>query len=154
MVSQIGISVVILVAAALFVRTLSKLEAIQLGFNRENVLTFQLNARQAGHGDPEILGFYENLRVRFASIPGVGSAGLSNLPLIGAGKVMTGFRVSGAKPETSYVLDVGPGFFATMQIPILLGRAIDERDRPGAPPVAVVNQAFAKRNFGDGNPLG
>jgi predicted permease len=62
--------------------------------------------------------------------------------------------VAGAAPQDGSILTVGAGFFTTMQIPILLGREIDERDRPGAPMIAVVNQALAKRSFGDGNPLG
>jgi macrolide transport system ATP-binding/permease protein len=56
-VTQIGISLLMLVAAGLFVRTLSNLQSIQLGFNRENMLLFRLNARQAGHRDPEIVAF-------------------------------------------------------------------------------------------------
>ena len=96
-VSQIAVTLVILVAAGLFVRTLSNLESIQLGFNRENLLTFKIDARQAGHGDPEIFAFYNGLRARFASIPGVRSAGLSEVPLIGDGKSMTGVSVSGGE---------------------------------------------------------
>ena len=67
MVSQIAFTLLILVAAGLFVRTLSNLASIQLGFNRENLLTFQLNARQAGHRDPEIVAFYNDLRTQFSS---------------------------------------------------------------------------------------
>src|SRR5256885_16268403 len=52
------------------------------------------------------------------------------------------------------ILSTGPGFFTTMQIPILLGREIDERDQPGSTPVAVVNELFAKTNFGRENPVG
>ncbi len=76
-VSQIAISLVLLVAAGLFVRTLSNLESVDLGFNRENVLLFQLNARKAGHRDPEIAAFYGDLRRRFGAIPGVRNASLS-----------------------------------------------------------------------------
>ena len=154
MVSQIGISLIILVAALLFVRTLSNLEAVQLGFNHHNVLTFKLDARQAGRGEAESLRLYESLRERFAAIPGVRMAGMSNMPLIGGGRLMSMFRVAGGKAKASYVLGAGPGFFAAMQLPILLGRAIDERDQPGAQLVAVVNQTFVNRNFGDRNPLG
>ena len=78
MVSQIAFTLLILVAAGLFVRTLSNLASIQLGFNRENLLTFQLNARQAGHRDPEIVAFYNDLRTQFGAIPGVRAASLSN----------------------------------------------------------------------------
>src|SRR5258708_17462402 len=154
MVSQIAVTLVILVAAGLFVRTLSNLASIQLGFNRENVLTFHLNARQAGHRDPEIVAFYNDLRTQFSAIPGARAASLSNHSLIGMGTSGTGVSVSDAEPQDTSILTVGTGFFTTMQIPMLLGREIDERDRHGSPMVAVVNEAFARRSFGDRNPLG
>jgi macrolide transport system ATP-binding/permease protein len=154
MVSQIAVTLLILVAAGLFLRTLSNLASIQLGFNRENVLTFQLNARQAGHSDPEIVAFYDDLRTQFSAIPGVRAASLSNHTLIGMGTSAGDVRVAGAAPQNGRILTIGAAFFNTMQIPLLLGREIDERDRLGSPMVAVVNEAFAKRSFGDGNPLG
>ena len=154
MVSQIAVTFLILVAAGLFVRTLSNLASIELGFTRENVLTFQLNARQAGHRDPEITTFYNDLRTRLSAIPGVRAASLSNHTLIGTGTSGTGVRVSGTDPVNSSILTVGTDFFTTMQIPILLGREIDDRDRQSSRMIAVVNQAFAKRSFGDGNPIG
>jgi len=92
--------------------------------------------------------------VSFSAIPGVRAATLSNHTLIGTGTSGTGVRVAAATPEDSSILTVGTGFFTTMQIPLLLGREIDERDRLNSPMVAVVNQAFAKRSFGDRNPLG
>jgi macrolide transport system ATP-binding/permease protein len=153
-VSQIVLSLLMLVVAGLFVRTLSNLQSIQMGFNRENVLLFQLNARQAGHRDPEILSFYEEMRKRFAAIPGVSSATLSHASLLGAGRGLE-IRISGklVAPETR-LLHTGPGFFSTMQIPMLLGREIDGRDTPNSTPVVVVNERFVKVHFGDENPLG
>jgi len=153
MVTQIAISLVILVAAGLFVRTLSSLESIDLGFNRESVLTFKLNARQAGHTDPEISTFYRNLQERFAAIPGVRNASFSDLALVG-GRMFTGVSVNGAEPRTGLMVSVGSGFFTTMQAPILLGREIQPHDMTGSHLVAVINQVFATRNFGDRNPLG
>jgi len=154
MVAQIAITLLILVAAGLFVRTLSNLASIQTGFNSD-VLTFRLNARQAGHTDPEIVAFYEELRTQFSALPGVLGATLSNNPLIGDGTSGTGISIGGVVPKrSSSVLTVGPGFFATMQIPIVMGRDVTDRDRPGAPMVAVVNQEFARTRFGDQNPLG
>jgi predicted permease len=70
------------------------------------------------------------------------------------GTSSTDVSVSGSAPEDSSILTIGAGFFTTMQISMLLGREIDERDRPGSPMVAVVNEAFARRRFGDRNPLG
>src|SRR5205823_3889362 len=86
-VAQIAISFLILVAAGLFVETLNKLHSVQLGYARENILLFSLNARQAGHRDPEITTFYADLRKRLESIPGVSSATLSHSSLISAGQI-------------------------------------------------------------------
>jgi predicted permease len=154
MVGQIAISLLMLVTAGLFVRTLSNLQSIELGFNRANLLLFQVDARKAGHKDPEIAAFYGDLRKRFSAIPGVRDASLSEDSLIQAG---TGFPlgIPGAPPNpANRILRVGPAFFRTMQIPILAGRDIEERDSPGSPEVVVVNEVFAKANFADRNPLG
>jgi predicted permease len=158
-VSQIAISLLMLVAAGLFVRTLSNLQSVQLGFNRENLLLFQMNARQAGHQDPEIVAFYTALQKRFAAIPGVRTASVSHHPLIGQGTYMGSVVPVGKEQKATthiltHILMTGTDFFKTMQIPLLLGRAIDERDQPGSPAVAVVNEAYVKTNFGDQNPLG
>jgi macrolide transport system ATP-binding/permease protein len=153
-IGQIALSLLMLVAAGLFVRTLTNLESIQLGFNRENLLLFELDARKAGHKDPEITAFYGDLLKRFSAIPRVRDASLSNQPLIEAGYGL-GLVVHG-KPGSAAnrMLVVGPGFMKTMQIPIVAGRDIDERDQPGSPPVAIVSELFAKVNFGDENPMG
>src|SRR5437879_2909382 len=91
-VAQIAISFLILVAAGLFVRTLNNLHSVQLGYARENILLFSLNARQAGHRDPEIVTFYTDLRKRFESIPGVISATLSQSSIINAARAGTAIR--------------------------------------------------------------
>jgi predicted permease len=153
-VGQIAISLLMLVAAGLFVRTLSNLQSIELGFNRQNVLLFQLDARKAGHKDPEIAAFYADLRKRFSAIPGVRSASLAQDSLIDASHGMP-IAVYGAPPNpANRYLTVGPGFFRTMEIPILAGRDFEESDRPGSRAVAVINQVFAKANFGGRNPVG
>jgi len=153
-VAQIVLTLLILVAAGLFLRTLSNLESIRLGFNSEHVLTFALNARQAGHVDPEILTFYERLLSEFAALPGVQKATLSDRPLLGSGTAGTGVTTAGAQPNASRVLPIGPDFFSTMQIPLLRGRPIEARDRPGAPYVGVVNEEFARMFFGTADPIG
>jgi hypothetical protein len=117
-VSQIAFTLLVLVAAGLFVRTLSNLGSIQLGFNRENLLTFQLNARQAGHGDPEIVDFYERLRTQFSTVPGVRAATLSNHALIGTGTSGTGVGVAGGAFEITSIMTIGADFFATVEIPL------------------------------------
>src|ERR1043166_9054161 len=157
-VAQIAISFLILVAAGLFVRTLNHLHSVQLGYARENILLFSLNARQAGHREPEITTFYEDLRKRLESIPGVSSATLSHSSLISAGfagpAIRGELRIGAVTIDDAGVLAAGPRFFTTMQIPILAGREIDERDQPGSTPVAVISEEMARTYFGNENPVG
>ena len=156
-VTQIGLSLMMLVAAGLFVRTLSNLQSIQLGFNREDLLLFKMNARQAGHKDPEIITFYNELQKQFASIPGVRSASATHHQMIGQGTWSGDAAPVGQQPKSGFsthILMTGPDFFSTMQIPVLLGRALDDRDQPGSLPVAVVSEAYVKTYFPDQNPLG
>src|SRR5882757_5853411 len=156
-VAQIAISFVILVAAGLFVRTLDNLHSVQLGYARENILLFSLNARQAGHRDPEIATFYANLRKRFESIPGVRSATLSSSSIVNAGRAGQAIRgpmkIGAVTIEDARVLAAGPRFLTTMQIPILAGREIDERDQAGSMAVAVISERLARTYFGNENPV-
>ncbi len=157
-VAQIAFSFLLLVAAGLFVRTLSKLHSIQLGYARENILLFSLDARQAGHRDPEITTFYTDLRNRFESIPGVRSASLSQSSIISAGQAGKTYRgtikIGAVTIQGAGVMTVGPRFLTTMQIPLLAGREIDERDQAGSTPVAVISERLARTYFGNENPLG
>ena len=135
-VAQIAMSFVILVAAGLFVQTLNKLHSVQLGYARENILLFSLNARQAGHRDPEIATFYADLRKRFEAIPGVSSASLSHSSIINAGHagqtIRGTMKIGAITVDGARVMVAGPSFLTTMQIPVLAGREIDDRDQPGS----------------------
>ena len=167
-VSQLAICLLLLVGANLFVRTLANLHSLDVGFERGKLLVFKVNARQAGHGAPEILPFYSDLKRNLAAIPGVSNVAMANSPLIGAGAwgwpvvplgqerpkdAPTGHG-SGFSRSASHVLGVAPGFFSTMRIPLLVGREFDERDRSGTLPVAIVNEAWAKVNLQGKNPVG
>ena len=157
-VAQIAISFLILVSAGLFVRTLMKLHSVHLGYARENILLFSLNARQAGHRGQEMTTFYENLRKRFESIPGVSSATLSQSSIISAGMAGGAYRgtvkIGAVTVAGAGVMAAGPRFLTTMQIPILAGREIDERDQAGSTPVAVISQRVARTYFRNENPVG
>ena len=155
-VTQIAVSLLLLVAAGLFVRTLSNLNSIDPGFNRERILLFAVNARQAGYSNEAMPRFFEDLRARLAAIPGVRSATASTLPMISntvnnGGITVPGF--AGNDPDSSF-LSVAPDFFSTFEIPVLLGRPIDARDVASAAKVAVVNEIFVKNYFAGQNPLG
>ena len=157
-VAQIAGSFLILFAAGLFVRTLDNLHSVQLGYARENILLFSLNARQAGHRDPEIATFYTDLRRRFEAIPGVTSASLSHSSILSSGRtrptISGAMKVGPVAIDGARVMAAGPHFLTTMQIPILAGREIDDRDQPGSPAVAVISERLAQTYFGKENPVG
>ena len=164
-VAQIAISLVLVAAAGLFVRTLAKLQSLDMGFTRENVLVFQLNAKQAGHQPGQLPSFYRELEQRFSTIPGVITVAEANSPLIGDGA--WGWPVVPAgksKPEhaptghgsfggweNTHVLQADAHFFTTMKIPLIAGRGFDERDRALPAPVAIVNEAWVKANLAGEN---
>jgi macrolide transport system ATP-binding/permease protein len=154
-VSQVVLSLLMLVAGGLFVRTLSNLRSVDVGFNSRNLLLFEINARQAGYSGNEMISFYEDLKERFTAIPGVAGLSMSNRPIITAGFSL-GVRVDGRPIQNrdTRMLLVGPRFFSTMQIPIVMGREIDERETPGSPMTAVVSELFARTAFDHENPIG
>ena len=152
---QVAISLLLLVTAGLFVRTLSNLQSIEVGFNRDNVLLFELNAPQAGYALPEAAAFYDDLRRRFAEIPGVRAATLSHAIAHQRRQAAADHRQWRAPRTGTRILGTGPEFFSTMQIPMRLGRPIDERDQRGRRAVAVVvSDLFAQTYFRDENPIG
>jgi predicted permease len=153
LVGQIVLLMLLLVGAGLFAQTLSKLQSIPLGFNPEQVLLFEINAPQAGYPAEQVATLYADLRRRFAEIPGVLAATLSHASLIKAGRGHP-VTVDGVPAEGTRFMQTGPGFFSTMQIPILQGREIDERDARGARAVAVISDLFAQRFFVNQNPIG
>ena len=153
-VAQITISLLLLVAAGLFVRTLGNLHAVILGFNQENLLVVSLNARQAGYQDDALMRFYDGLQKRFAAVPGVRAVAVSNYAMVSESENSTDVTIPGRTNVGTDVLNISPGFFSTMQIPILLGHEIGETDAARGAGVAVVNEVFAKTYFDGENPVG
>jgi macrolide transport system ATP-binding/permease protein len=152
---QIAMSALLLIAAGIFVRSLSNLNSVQIGFNRENLLLVGVNARQTGYRDDALFRFYSNLQTRFSGLPGVRSASLTNFAPVSGGRSTMAVHIPG-QPDSKIVsmINVGPGFFSTLQIPMLLGREIDESDLRGRRHVAVVSDLFATKYFGGQNPVG
>ncbi len=154
---QIAVSLLLVIGAGLFVRTLANLHAIDVGFNRENLLLVSLNGRQGGYRDAALARFYAGLLDRFREIPGVRAASASNFPLVA--HYVNDADVHRPRPDAAAgrsstdLLNVDPAFLETMQIPVLLGRSLEPADL-ASPNVAVVNQKFASTFFGGGNPVG
>jgi predicted permease len=158
-VSQVAISLLMLIGAALFTRSLRNLNGIDLGFRRDRLLTFQIDPSLNGYTAERIRGLAEGLQEKLAAIPGVRSAAVGVNSIIGDNFDVRSIRFA-TRPNgedenlTPDVDSVSPGYFATLEIPVLEGRDFTSRDRAGAPRVAIVNDVFARQYFPGGSPLG
>jgi predicted permease len=158
-VMQVAVSLILLVGAGLFARSLIKLQQEDLGFNRDNVLLVSVDTRLAGYKPPDLSAVYRQLYDRLSALPNVQSVTMASYsPMQGTGTNST-ITVRGytpAKNEDTSVSDIqiGPNFTETMGVPLLLGRDIGLQDTPNSPKVAVVTQAFAKSYFHDESPIG
>lgn len=160
MVVQVALSLVLLVGAGLFARTLRNLQNVDVGFNREQLLLFQVNARAAGATGSQALATYGQIRDRIAAVPGVRRASYARIALLSQNNFNDIIRVPGYVPATLSdtrvnMNGVDPGYIATMEIPLLRGRDFTARDAaPEGPKVAVVNQSFVKKYFGSEDAVG
>jgi predicted permease len=157
--AQVALSLVLLVGAGLFIRTLVNLRSEVLGFRPESLLLFRLDPTLNGYKEARLKDFYEQALNRLASVAGVRSVTLSRWGILGGQRTTDSFRVpgypdQGQGPVNVHVHYVAPGYFQTMGIPLLKGREITWRDREGAPRVALVNQALASRLFRGAAPIG
>ena len=155
--AQIAVSLVLLVGAALFARSLINVQAQPLGFDAEHVLLVRANPRLAGYQPAAVAATYRTLYERLAALPGVGSVTMARYSPLGGASSVDGARIEGRAPGEIVPLEtilVGPSYPQTMGTPILQGRAIDVRDVQGGPPVAMVNQAFVRRYFPQTSPIG
>ena len=157
--AQIAISLLLVISAGLFVRTLANLRSVSLGFNKDNLLLFHLDAKQAGYDDPAAKHFYQSIRGRIASLSGVTSATVTDIPLVSDYSSSSSMdipgipKVNGRSPSAN-LMTVGASYFQTMQIPILAGRAIEDRDEQSPQCVAVVNEEFATKFFAGRSAIG
>jgi predicted permease len=157
-VGQIALSLLLLAGAGLFFRTLVNLVRINPGFAMENLLLFQVNPHNAGYRGARTAVFYNDVQRSLAVISGVRSVTLTQYPLLGC--VMSGggfFTLPGHSFEVrprAHRLTVSETFFATMGIPVLLGRELRAADTEGAPKVVVVNETFAQKYLPGESPIG
>jgi len=158
-VTQIAVSVILLVSAGLLVRSLSKLGQVNLGYNRENLLIFRVDAAPEGYKGGAIPRFQLDLLRRISAIPGLRGATVSKDGLFSGSESADPIAVEGYAPKPdeemhSRMDHVGPGYFSTLGIPILMGREIEAQDTAGRVRAAVINQTFAHRFFPNTNPIG
>jgi putative ABC transport system permease protein len=158
---ELALAVVLLLGAGLLVRSFNKLMAVDLGFDRENVLTFRVGLPRSKYPKPiQTEAFYKDLLQRLNALPGVQTAGsINHSPLQGHAMIafigIEGYPPLDQKKDPPIGIGVVDGeYFKTLKIPLLAGRQYDARDRADGPKVAIVNQAFAKRFLPEGGALG
>ena len=158
---QVSISVVLLIGAGLLIRTLRNLQHVEIGFNANNLLLFDVDPGLLGYKEEKLAHLYEQTSQRLEAVPGVQSVTFSRVALLSVGAVTSSVFLPGelgpdGKPrESEAKLHIArENFLATMEIPLLLGRGLSEQDDAHSPKVAVVNQAFVKAHFPNENPIG
>jgi predicted permease len=158
-VSQVALSLVLLVGAGLFLRTIVNLESVDTGFNKENVLLFGIDPTAVGYKqDARLLNLYLSIEQKVGAEPGVQSASISFFtfnqgewddPIVVQGSNLAP-RIENDATENV----VGPGYFKTMGIPLLVGRVFGPQDTANSPSVAVINETMARRYFPGVSPIG
>jgi predicted permease len=147
------------VAAGLFMRTFSSLANLHLGFDRDRVLLVNINAQRTEIPPADRLDTYHRIRDAVLAVPGVASAAVSFVTPVSGNTWNNYVEVSGGVPlgqrqRSSNFNAVTPGWLTTFGTPLVAGRDVDDRDRKGAPPVILVNEAFAKKFLNRASPLG
>jgi predicted permease len=174
---QVAISLLLLIGAGLLVRSLRNLRNLDPNFSRENVLLVSVNPQASGYKGQRLRDFYDRLAGRVGSFPEVRRATVAMITPLAGRRWNGGIAVAGylPKPKERMVVDfnaVGPGYFETLGIPIVLGRDFNEQDNPAVtpdppqaserrppelgppPPVAIINEAMAQRFFPGESPVG
>jgi predicted permease len=170
-VAQVTLSVLLLIGAGLFIRTLRNLQFLDLGMKLDKLIAFNVSPGLSGYTPVRSKLFMKQVRDRLGAQPGVAGVAFSNIALLEGNEWDSSITIEGyaAKPGESmnpYCIAVSPAYFKTMGIPLVLGRDFDAKHErlvapdPSAantPPkytVAIVNESFAKHYFPDGNALG
>jgi predicted permease len=153
--AQVALSLVLLVGAVLFVRSLQNLLAVQPGFRPEGVLAVDANFGRAFPKERRLQSFRE-LQERLGRLPGIASSSqVAMTPMSGSGWNESVRPDSSNEPsKNSFFNRFSPGYLKTMGIGLIAGRDFNDRDTVGAPQVAVVNEAFAKNFYNGANPVG
>ncbi len=159
-VAQVAGSLVLLIVAGLFGRSLQRAQTVDLGFDPDHLVNARMDPIEIGYDRARTTAFYREIERRVRAIPGVESASLAfSVPL---GYISDGFLVyfegrpvaPGEQPPLVFENTVDAGYFQTMRIPIVRGRAFRETDDETAPLVAIVNQTMARRFWPEQDPIG
>ncbi len=156
--AQVSLSLLLLIGAGLFIRSLQNLKDLDPGFKTKNLLTFSVDASSNGYPKERTLQFYRQLKEKLDSVPGVESSSLAVVGVLENNEWDNWVSLENFTPKPGEWIDphvnfVSPDYFKTMDVPLLAGRDFRITDAAGAPKVAIVNEKFAKQYFG-GHALG
>jgi len=148
--SQIALSMALLVAAGLFLKSLVNVSRVDLGLAAENIVTFGISPELNGYDFDSSRDLFERAEAEFAAIPGVTSVSLAIVPLLGGSSwgtdvAVEGFQSGPGIDSNSRLNKIGAGYFSTLGIPLLSGREFDQGDVGDEISVAIVNEAFARK---------
>jgi putative ABC transport system permease protein len=157
--AQIAVSVVLLIGAGLFGRTLLHMYTLDAGFARDGVLLFRVDAAKAGYAGDRLRAVQPRILEEVDGLPGVASASLVLYPPVSGGGWEGNVYVEGrtnipGEDARAHLNAAGPRYFATLDTPVIAGREFTGRDGPASPTVAVINETFARYYFGERSPLG
>ncbi len=158
-VAQVALSMLLLLGAGLFIRSLNNLKDLDPGFQTSNMIQFLIDPTKNGYSSERSLDFYRQLRDQLNGLPGVESSALAVVPILSGDEwdnsmAVEGFLNTATNTPDPHMQFISPDYFKTMRIPILAGRDFRMTDGAGAPQVCIVNEKFAKRYFKDGNAVG
>ncbi|HXT86141.1 MAG TPA: ABC transporter permease [Verrucomicrobiae bacterium] len=158
-VAQVGGSLVLLIVAGLFVRSLSSAQRMYLGFDPDNVLNVTLDPNEEGYDQTRTIDFYRELEARVRALPGVKNASLASSVPMGVENASGQIYIEGRtlppnqQPPLIFYNMVDANYFDTMLVPLLRGRAFRQNDDDKAPRVAIVNQTMAREFWPNENPI-
>jgi predicted permease len=157
--AQIALSLLLVVGAGLFLRTLWNLQSVELGYSKEKLLAVRIDALTAGYKDAQRAMLYNEIADRLRALPGMRGVTYSENGLFGGTESRDPVDVEGfvhrSKDDAHAAFDqIGPGYFSGLGVPLLAGREIELRDTANSLRVCVLNEAFAKRFFAGRNPIG
>jgi putative ABC transport system permease protein len=158
-VAQVSLSLLLLIAAGLFLQSLRNLKTLNPGFDVRNLLAFNVDPTTNRYDSKFSADYFRRLHERLSVLPGVESHTFAVIPVLEDNEWDNWITIEGytAKPDERpdpHMQYCSPGFFQTLKIPVVLGRDFSDRDIAGAPKVGIVNQKFVKRYFGNASPLG
>ncbi len=159
MAAQVALSVLLLAGAGLFVRSLRNVFAVDPGLRIDKMLTFSIDPSLQGYQPDRARRLFSDLQDNLQKIPGVVSASGATFPVLAGYRDEGTLEVEGYSAKKEENMQAGwdqvlPGFFSTMQIPLVAGREFTARDTGASPEIVVVNETFVKRFFPHSNPIG